>query len=66
MMAFKKHFFPNAYEKELADERSHDLKTFGTGLVKDLMEGVRRASQAKFRNLIEDGLPSITGSSDPA
>ena len=42
MEAFKKHFFPNAYKKELAEERSRDPKTFGTGLVKDLMEGVRR------------------------
>ena len=42
MAEFKKHFFPNAYKKELAAERSRDSKTFGTGLVKDLMEGVRR------------------------
>lgn len=42
MAEFKKHFFPNAYEKELAEERSRDPKTFGTGLVKDLMEGVRQ------------------------
>lgn len=42
MAEFKKHFFPNAYEKELAEERSRDPKTFGTGLVKDLMDGVRR------------------------
>ena len=42
MADFKKHFFPNAYEKELEEERSRDPKTFGTGLVKDLMEGVRR------------------------
>ena len=42
MTAFKKHFFPNAYQKELAEERSRDPKTFGTGLAKNLMEGVRR------------------------
>ena len=42
MAEFKKHFFPNAYQKELAEERSRDPKTFGTGLVEDLMEGVRR------------------------
>ena len=42
MAEFKKHFFPNAYKKELAEERSRDPKTFGTGLVKDLMDGVRR------------------------
>ena len=42
MAEFKKRFFPNAYKKELAEERSRDPKTFGTGLVKDLMEGVRR------------------------
>ena len=38
----QKHFLPNAYQKELAEERSRDPKTFGTGLVKDRMEGVRR------------------------
>ena len=42
MAEFKKHFFPNAYKKELAEERNRDPKTFGTGLVKDLMDGVRR------------------------
>ena len=42
MAEFKKYFFPNAYKKELAEERSRDPKTFGTGLVKDLMDGVRR------------------------
>lgn len=42
MAEFKRHFFPNAYKKELAEERSRDPKTFGTGLVKDLMDGVRR------------------------
>ncbi len=40
MVEFKKHFFPNAYKQE--EERSRDPKTFGTGLVKDLMDGVRR------------------------
>ena len=39
---FKKHFFPNSYEKELVDEKSRDPKTFGTGLVQELLEGVRR------------------------
>jgi len=42
MVDFKKHFFPNAYKQELAEERSRDPKTFGTGLVKDLMDGVKR------------------------
>ena len=42
MTEFRKHFFPNAYKKELVEERSRDPKTFGTGLVKDLMDGVRR------------------------
>ena len=42
MAEFRKHFFPNAYKKELVEERSRDPKTFGTGLVKDLMDGVRR------------------------
>lgn len=45
MAEFKRHFFPNAYKKELAEERSRDPKTFGTGLVKDLMDGVRRELQ---------------------
>ena len=42
MAEFRKQFFPNAYQKELAEEGSRDPKTFGTGLVKDLMDGVRR------------------------
>ena len=40
--AFKKHFFPNAYEKEVADEKSRDPKRFGTGLVHELLENVRQ------------------------
>ena len=39
---FKKHFFPNAYEKELADKRSQDPKNFGTGLVQELLENVKQ------------------------
>ena len=35
--AFKKHFFPNAYKKELADEKSQDPKSFGTGLVQETL-----------------------------
>ena len=42
MAEFRKQFFPNAYKKELAEERSRDPKTFGVRLVKDLMDGVRR------------------------
>ena len=43
---FKEHFFPNSHEKELAHKRSHNLQNFGTGLVQELLEGVRR----KFRS----------------
>lgn len=40
--AFKKHFFPNAYEKELADKKSRDPKSFGIDLVQELLENVRQ------------------------
>ena len=39
---FKEHFFPNSYEKELVDEKSRDPKNFGTGLVQELLEGVKQ------------------------
>ena len=39
---FKEHFFPNSYAKELARKKSQDPKSFGTGLVQELLEGVRQ------------------------
>ncbi len=42
MAEFQKHFFPSAYKEELVEERSRDPEACGTGLVKDLMDGVRR------------------------
>lgn len=41
MVEFKKHFLPNSYKKELADEKRKEPGTFGTGLVSDLLEGIR-------------------------
>lgn len=43
---FKEHFFPNSHEKELAHEKSQDPKNVGTGLVQELLEGVRREFQS--------------------
>ena len=39
---FKEHFFPNSHEKELAHEKIQDPKSFGTGLVQELLEGVKQ------------------------
>ena len=39
---FKKHFFPNSYQKELDLKKSQDPKSFGTGLVQELLEGIRQ------------------------
>ena len=39
---FKAHFFPNSYEEELAAKKRQDPKRFGTGLVQELLESVRR------------------------
>lgn len=38
----KEHFFPNSYAKELAHKKSQDPKSFGTGLVQELLEGVKQ------------------------
>ena len=42
MAEFKEHFFPNSYQKELERKRSQDPKSFGTGLVQELLEGVKQ------------------------
>ena len=42
MVEFKKHFLPNSYEKELAEKKRKEPGTFGTGLVGDLLEGIRQ------------------------
>lgn len=42
MAEFKKHFFPNSYQKELERKRIEDPKSFGTGLVQELLEGVKQ------------------------
>ena len=39
---YKEHFFPNSYEKEIAEKKSQDPKEFGAGLVQELLENVRR------------------------
>ena len=39
---FKEYFFPNFYEKELANEKKRDPKYFGTGLIQELLESVRQ------------------------
>ena len=39
---FKEQFFPNFHAKELAHEKSQDPKNFGTGLVQELLEGIRQ------------------------
>ena len=39
---FKEQFFPNSHAKELAHEKSQDPKNFGTGLVQELLEGIRQ------------------------
>ena len=42
MAEFKEYFFPNSYQKELEHERSQDPKSFGTGLVQELLEGIKQ------------------------
>lgn len=39
---FKENFLPNSHEKEVAHAKSQDPKSFGTGLVQELLEGVKR------------------------
>ena len=42
MAEFKEYFFPTSYQKELEHEKSQDPKSFGTGLVQELLEGVKQ------------------------
>jgi hypothetical protein len=42
MVEFEKEFFPNAYEKKLAEKRSKDPKSFGAVLAMELLENIRR------------------------
>ena len=42
MIEFKRQFLPNSYEKELAEQKRKEPGTFGTGLVGDLLEGIRQ------------------------
>ena len=42
MAEFKQQFLPDSYEKELAEQRRKEPGTFGTGLVGDLLEGIRQ------------------------
>ena len=38
----RQHYFPDAYRKEQEMKRMEDPKSFGTGLVKDLMDALRK------------------------
>ena len=42
MIEFKQRFLPNSYEKELEEQRRKEPGTFGTGLVGDLLEGIKQ------------------------
>ena len=42
IVEFKEHFLPNSHKKELDQEKSLDPKSYGTGLVKELLEGIKR------------------------
>lgn len=42
MIEFKRQFLPNSYEKELTEQKRKEPGTFGTGLVGDLLEGIRQ------------------------
>ena len=42
MIEFEKEFFPISYEQKLAEKRSKDPGTFGTGLAMELLENIRQ------------------------
>ena len=42
MAEFREHFFPISHQKELERKRSQDPKSFGIGLVQELLEGVKQ------------------------
>ena len=42
IVEFKRHFLPKSYEKELLNEKSKHPERYGTGLVEEFLEGVRR------------------------
>ena len=42
MMEFEKKFFPKSHEEKLAQRRSKEPGTFGTGLAVDLLDGIRQ------------------------
>jgi hypothetical protein len=39
---FEEEFFPTAHEKKLAEKRSKEPSTFGTGLATELLESIRQ------------------------
>lgn len=42
MKEFEKKFFPNSYEGKLAEKRSKEPSTFGTGLATELLKSIRQ------------------------
>ena len=38
----KEHFFPNSYQKEIEQKNKQDPNSFGTVLVRGLLEGVKQ------------------------
>ncbi|MDE0688066.1 MAG: hypothetical protein OXI61_07870 [Candidatus Poribacteria bacterium] len=42
MTEFKKHFLPEAYKKELEEERRRDSKNLGAGLIKEFLENIKQ------------------------
>lgn len=41
MREFKKHYFPNSYEKELSEDISQDPKALGASLAQKHLEEIR-------------------------
>lgn len=39
---FKEHFLPNTHAKESVHKKNKDPKSFGTGLVQELLEGIKQ------------------------
>ena len=42
MKEFRKHYLPNAYEKEQMEEKNKDPKSLGASMAQDYLERVRR------------------------
>lgn len=42
MSEFKKHYLPNAYEKEQEERENEDPEQLGESMARDFLEGIRR------------------------